>query len=465
MIQFNSAIISDIISDITPYVKGAYIVGGSVRDLLLGKSPADYDIAVTENPKRFAEKIAEKISGRLVEMGKPGQMIFRVVSKNNIFDISSINGSFVEDDLFERDFTINALAFDLSSGKIIDCMNSLQDIADRKIRMVSKATFEKDPIRLIRAYRIGAAFDFNIEPQTSAAIKDNAELLQTSAGERIRSELFKILAVSNSHHFLSQMAKAGILFTIFPEIADMQNCFQNGYHHFDVFKHTMKAYSHLETILNDCHRFLPEAHGQFEPCTNTSRKSLLKCSILLHDIGKPSARTTDDKGNVHFYGHGKKSADMTKKIVHRLRFSNHEASYIDFIVRNHIRPLFLFTAHQNKTITQKGIARFFLKCDTYAPDLLVHTMADIKGKSNKYDKRNEAFINFAREMVKYYFSYFHTEKSKPPLITGKDLINGFALTPSPLFNKILRRVEEARISKKIQNKDEAMQLVKKILGA
>ncbi|MBW2250378.1 MAG: HD domain-containing protein, partial [Deltaproteobacteria bacterium] len=303
----------------------------------------------------------------------------------------------------------------------------------------------------------------NIEPQTNAAIKDNAQLLQTSAGERIRSELFKILASSNSYYFLSQMAKTGVLQAIFPELTDLQTCFQNRYHLFDVFKHTMEAYFHLETILNDCHNFLPEAYGQFKPCTDTFKGALLKCSILLHDIGKPSAKTTDSTGNIHFYGHGKKSADMTKNIVSRLRFSNHEASYIDFIIRNHIRPLFLFIAHQNKTITQKGITRFFLKCGKYAPDLLIHTMADIKGKGNKGDERNEAFINFAKEMVKYYFSYFQAAKSKPPLITGRDLINNFALAPSPLFKNILRRVEEARISKKINNKDEALALVKKLL--
>ena len=446
-----------------PKTKGAYIVGGSVRDLLLGKLPADYDIAVIENPKTFAEKIAEKTSGRLVELGKPGQMLFRVVSKNYVYDISPIAGASIEDDLLKRDFTINALAWDLSSKRVIDCVDGQKDIADRKIRMVSKTVFQKDPIRLIRAYRISATFDFNIEPQTNAAIKNNAQLLQTSAGERIRSELFKILAASNSYYFLSQMAKTDVLQAIFPELTDLQTCFQNKYHLFDVFKHTMKAYSHLETILNDCHNFLPEAYGQFKPCTDTFKGALLKCSILLHDIGKPLARTIDKKGNIHFYGHGKKSADMTKNIVHRLRFSNHEASYIDFIIRNHIRPLFLFIAHQNKTITQKGITRFFLKCGKYAPDLLIHTMADIKGKGNKNDERNEAFINFAKEMVKYYFSYFQPEKSKPSLITGRDLINNFALTPSPLFKKILRRVEEARISKKIKNKDEAVQLVKKIL--
>ncbi len=448
-----------------PKTKGAYIVGGSVRDLLLGKLPADYDIAVIENPKPFAEKIAEKTSGRLVELGKPGQMLFRVVSKNYVYDISPIAGASIEDDLLKRDFTINALAWDLSSKRVIDCVDGQKDIADRKIRMVSKTVFQKDPIRLIRAYRISATLDFNIEQQTNAAIKDNAELLQTSAGERIRSELFKILTTSNSYYFLSQMGKTGVLQAIFPELTDLQTCFQNRYHLFDVFKHTMKAYSHLETILNDCHNFLPEAYGQFKPCTDTFKGALLKCSILLHDIGKPLARTIDKKGNIHFYGHGKKSADMTKNIVHRLRFSNHEASYVDFIIRNHIRPLFLFIAHQNKTITQKGITRFFLKCGKYAPDLLIHAMADIKGKGNKSDERNEAFINFAREMVKYYFSYFQPEKSKPSLITGRDLINNFALTPSPLFKKILRRVEEARISKKINTKDEAMALVKKILEA
>jgi len=459
MIQMDFSVISDIL----PKTKGAYIVGGSVRDLLLGKLPADYDIAVIENPKTFAEKIAKKTSGRLVELGKPGQMLFRVVSKNYVYDISPIAGASIEDDLLKRDFTINALAWDLSSKRVIDCVDGQKDIADRKIRMVSKTVFQKDPIRLIRAYRISATFDFNIEPQTNAAIKNNAQLLQTSAGERIRSELFKILAASNSYYFLSQMAKTDVLQAIFPELTDLQTCFQNKYHLFDVFKHTMKAYSHLETILNDCHNFLPEAYGQFKPCTDTFKGALLKCSILLHDIGKPLARTIDKKGNIHFYGHGKKSADMTKNIVHRLRFSNHEASYIDFIIRNHIRPLFLFIAHQNKTITQKGITRFFLKCGKYAPDLLIHTMADIKGKGNKNDERNEAFINFAKEMVKYYFSYFQPEKSKPSLITGRDLINNFALTPSPLFKKILRRVEEARISKKIKNKDEAMALVKKIL--
>ncbi len=452
-------------SNILPKKKGAYIVGGSIRDLILGRSPTDYDIAVLKNPEEFAENIAEKTSGRIVEMGKPAQMIFRVVSKNNIFDISYAIGASIEDDLSKRDFTINAIACDLSSGKIIDCTNGLKDISDKKIRMVSKEVFQKDPIRLLRAFRLGAFLNFSIEPQTISAIKENAKLLQKSAGERIRAELFKILGTSNSHYFLTQMAKTEVLQATFPELAGLQGCFQNRHHAFDVFEHTMKAYLHLETILNDCKKFLPEAYGQFDPCTDSGKSGLLKCSILLHDIGKPSARTIDNKGNIHFYGHGKKSADMTKKISKRLKFSTREASYIDFIIRNHIRPLFLFTGHQKKTITQKGITRFFLKCGRLSPDLLIHTMADIKGKGNKNDERNKAFTDFAKEMIKYYFSFFRAEKLKPPLITGNDLINDFGLTPSPLFKTILSRVEEERLSKNIMNRQEALQFVKEIINS
>ena len=173
MIQFNSKIF--------PQTKGSYIIGGSIRDILLGRIPTDYDIAVTENPEKYAKKIAANTTGHLVAMGKPGQTIIRVVSSDNIFDITSLNGKSIEDDLKKRDFTINAMAYELSSGEIIDCLGGLRDLDDKKIRMVSKNVFRKDPIRLIRAYRIGACLDFEIESQTVSLIRENADLIQNSA--------------------------------------------------------------------------------------------------------------------------------------------------------------------------------------------------------------------------------------------------------------------------------------------
>lgn len=464
MIQINSNII--------PKTKNAYLVGGSIRDLLLGLSPIDYDIAVLGNPEQFAKNIASKISGRIVRMGKPGQMIIRVISGNKIFDISSINDASIEEDLNKRDFTINALAYSLFSGKIIDPFGGIQDLADKKIRMVSKQAFIKDPIRMIRAYRICALLNFKIDPQTASVIKKDAKLIKNSAGERVRTELFKILRSYKAYYYLSNMSSTGLLGEIFPELDALKGCMQNRYHSYDVFDHTMKAFCCLERILNNYSDYIPETYNQNIKQLNKNKGYLLKLAILLHDIGKPAAQSIDSQGNIHFYGHGKKGADMANKISKRLKLSNDERYYIDFVVRNHIRPLFLFTSHQKKILTKRSITRFFIKCGDNAPALLLHTIADIQGKGNKEDVRpvcvqrtgrDAAFIEFAKIMVHDFFSDFMQKRTKAPLITGYDLIHEFGLTPSPLFKKTLKLVREERLSDKINTRQEALRLVKDFL--
>ncbi|MBW1745307.1 MAG: CCA tRNA nucleotidyltransferase [Deltaproteobacteria bacterium] len=346
---------------IIPKIKGAYIVGGSIRDIILGRSPFDYDIAVFGNPEKFAKKIAVKKSDHIIELGKKDHKIIRVISDNKIFDISSANGQTIEDDLLKRDFTINAMAYSLSSGKIIDCTGGMKDIADKKIRMVSNTAFEKDPVRLIRAY-----------------------------GERIRSEFLRILQTPESHHFISQMADTGLLFAIFPELGKLKGCIQNRFHQYDVFEHTMKAFYHLENILNN----------KITHSIDENTASLLKFAILLHDTGKPLVKKTDNEGNVRFYGHSKKGAEITKEISSRLKLSTKEKYFVDFIIRNHIDPLHLFIAKSKGTLTNKGITRFFIKCGDNTPYLLLHSIADMKGKGNK---GKEEFIEFAKNMILKYF--------------------------------------------------------------
>ena len=287
MIQFNK--------NILPRLKGTYIIGGSVRDLLLGRTPTDYDIAVTGNPEQFAEKLIAKSDGHLVRLGKPGQMIIRVISDDIIFDITSLNGTSIEDNLNQRDFTINAIAYDLYSERIIDCLGGLQDLADKKVRMVSKEIFKKDPVRLIRAYRIGACLNFEIEAKTATAIKSNTKLLKNIAGERIRVELFTMLGTPTSYLYLSQMAISGLLTAIFPDLDRLKGCFQNHYHHFDVFEHTMRAYGHLETLLNDPGKILPDTSAKIHQYIDKNKPALIKCAILLHDIGKPLMKTLDSQ--------------------------------------------------------------------------------------------------------------------------------------------------------------------------
>jgi poly(A) polymerase len=433
--------------------------------LLLDRIPTDYDIAVTGNPKKFAENMAKNISGRLFEMGKPGQMIIRVVSKDNIFDITSLNGSFIEDDLKKRDFTINAMAYDLSSGEIIDCLGGLRDLADKKVRMVSTDVFKKDPIRLIRAYRIAACLNFEIESRTASRISDYAKLIHHSAGERIREEIFKMLGTSKSYRYLSQMADAGLLTAIFPDLDRLKGCIQNSRHLYDVFEHTMKAYLHLETLLNDPGKILPDTCIQIRRYLDEEKTVLLKYAILLHDMGKPRAKTIDNGGEVHFYGHSRKSADLAQKVNQKLRLSNREKRFVDFIIRNHLNPLFLFTALQKKTLTHKGVTRFFKKCGDNTPALLLHAIADIMAKGDKPNQTHKAFIGFVKEMIHHFFHSFKPRITEPPLITGRDLIHEFGLIPSPLFKRILNLVQEEKLTNKIKSRSEALAWVREYLDS
>ncbi len=449
--------------NILPRLKGVYIIGGSVRDLLLGRTPTDYDIAVTRNPEQFAKKLLSKLDGHLVRLGKPGQLIIRVISGDLIFDITSLNGTSIEDNLNQRDFTINAIAYDIYSEDIIDCLGGLQDLADKKVRMVSREIFKKDPVRLIRAYRIGACLNFEIEAKTADTIKSSTKLLKNIPGERIRVELLTMLETSSSYLYLSQMATSGLLTAIFPDFARLKGCFQNHYHHFDVFEHTMRAYGHLETILNDPEKILPDIFTEIHQYVDKIRSSLIKCAVLLHDIGKPLTKTLDSSGKCHFYGHARKSADMAQEITQRLRFSNHEKQFIDGIIRNHMKPLSLFSAYEKKTLTQKGITRFYKKCGGYTPALLLIAIADTKAKQNNINKENKAFTSFLKKMIIEYFYNYQPLKDEPPLITGHDLIQVFGLSPSPLFKKILDRVDDAKLTKTINNRSEALDLVKDVL--
>jgi poly(A) polymerase len=174
-------------------------------------------------------------------------------------------------------------------------------------------------------------------------------------------------------------------------------------------------------------------------------------------------KTLDSSGKCHFYGHARKSADMTQKISQRFRFSNHERTFIDGIIRNHMKPLSLFTSYEKKTLTQKGITRFYKKCGANTPALLLAAIADTMAKQNNLSQKNNAFKSFLKKMIFEYFYNYQPLRDEPSLITGHDLIHVFGLTPSPLFKRILELVDDAKLTKTIKNRSEALELIRNVL--
>jgi tRNA nucleotidyltransferase/poly(A) polymerase len=329
--------------------------------------------------------------------------------------------------------------------------------------MVPKEIFKKDPVRLIRAYRIAAMLDFEIESKTVLAIKNNVKLISTTAGERIKAELFKILYCPKSYGYIHQMYETSLLFEIFPELKALHGCKQNKHHAYNVMDHSLAAFSRLERLLNE-KKFDAELINVLIPDMDKERSALLKYSILIHDIGKPSVHTVGDDGNIHFFGHEIFGAEMAEKISKRLKLSNVEADYVDFIIRNHIAALNLYNSCDKHPPSKRSLTRFFIKCGDKTHDLLLHTIADIQGKG-KDDKRNEDFLSFATYLLKEFFSGYAIRKSGPRLITGDDLIEVFGLSPSPLFKRILSIVEESRLSNTINSRAEALLMVRDFLNA
>ncbi|MGD9212243.1 MAG: hypothetical protein PVI90_15790, partial [Desulfobacteraceae bacterium] len=260
----------DISIPFLPKHRKAWLVGGAVRDLLLGVQPADLDIISSENAAEYAQELAKNVNSKAIELGKPPLNIHRVTAKGRIFDITELNGSSIKQDLIKRDFTINALAWELPTGKLIDFSDGQSDLAQKSIRMVSKTIFQQDPIRLLRAFRLAGMLSFQIEKETAILIKKEAHLLKRVATERIQSELFKILKFPNSTPTINAMDASDLLQSIVPEVTELKKCRQNQFHEFNAFTHTMMALFALENILTRFDYIL-----QLEENTNPN-KNLIK---------------------------------------------------------------------------------------------------------------------------------------------------------------------------------------------
>lgn len=452
----------DILHDIGHPV---YLVGGTVRDLLAGRTPADIDLVVAGDIHRVAARIAARNSGTVVDLGNKGFDLLRVASAQVTVDITPLHGATIEADLMRRDFTINALAYDIRNRRLVDCTGGRSDMRQKIIRMVSSSALKNDPVRLVRAYRMAAVFDFSIHARTRQTITGERHRIGGVAGERIWAELVKLFAGDSSSPVVRQMAADGLLTAILPELEPAKGCTQNRYHQFDVFEHSLRVYEHLETLLGTFDARFPEAAAIAEKMNLAGHTVTLKYASLLHDVGKPATRRIDAAGRVRFYGHAAESARITAGISRRLRLSREQRDGADAIIRSHIRPLFLFQAAEKNGLGPRGMVRFFNRCGRLTLPIVIHTVADIAAKRRDLSDRDTRFIAFCHGALQAYTDHLDRQQTVPPLISGRDLISIFGLSPSPRFKHLLRRVDERRLSGELTTRDQALDWVRSHLAS
>lgn len=436
----------------------AFLVGGSVRDYLMGRHPVDLDVTIVGDAPAYAEALARKTQGRLVVLGKARFSLYRIVSGMLTIDVTPAKGTDIASDLQDRDFTVNGLACRLSDGWILDHVGGLNDIREKRIHMVSDGIFNADPIRLLRAHRLAACLGMRISRKTRHAIRRHSRHIQQSAGERIWSELQLIFAHKYSYTQLAEMADSGLLEAVFPELGDLRGCLQNHFHQTDVWQHTLNAYQAVEALLTHRAGVLPSKGHAFVASMTDEMKVLLKMAILLHDIGKPQCRMQDASGQTHFHGHAAMGVHPVRRICRRLRMSSRHSRWIERAVKHHQWPLNLFLSRQKALFNSRAIGRFLRRCGPLTPYVLLQAMADCMGKAVRPGGNHLEYLDFIRKIMAVYFEKA-SQPNRPPLLNGSDLQAAFALPPSPLIGKLLRRIEEARLSGVIDTRDQALQLV------
>ena len=414
----------------------AWLVGGCVRDRLLGRPVHDRDLTTNATPRELrrlfpdALEVGAHFGVVLVRKGGAEVQVATYRSESSYRDGRHPDEvrfeTDVRADLARRDFTINALLEDPFTGEVVDHVGGLQDLEARRIRAIGdpRRRFSEDHLRMLRAVRFAAELGFEIEPATFAAIRELAPAILRISAERIRDELTRILTGNAPRRGFELLDQTGLLEPILPEVARMKGVEQPPEYHpeGDVWTHTLAMLGHLRGSPLD-----------------------LAWGCLLHDVGKPVTQTFEDR--IRFSGHEKAGADMARRILERLRYPKELVERVEWLVAQHMRfkdALKMSDATFKRFVRQPG---FETLLELYRIDLAA------SGRSmENYEAVLARLASIPPEAL-----------HPPPLLRGRDLV-AMGYAPGPAFSRALKALEEEQLAGRIRTREEAEQFVRRILG-
>ena len=465
----------------------AYLVGGTVRDLLrqrepsseprdalavresLAPSPADVDVALAGDAPAFGRALAEALHCAYVPLAEERGTVRVVAEDRTTYDITSFEGT-IADDLARRDFTVNAAALGplgADDAQLIDPFGARADLQAGIVRAVSEGAFADDPLRTLRAFRFAAVLGYAIDPSTLQWVRDHAAELIRVASERVARELFITLAVPEAARCVRVADATGVLAAALPETVPMRGVTQNEYHHLDVWQHSLETLAMLEDILGDLESVAGEHAARLqaflaeESVEGRPRRALLKLAALLHDVGKPEARAEDGE-RVTFYTHSRLGAHAARETCERLHLSARECAELEAYVDRHLVPADL---EASTPLSDKRLFRFFRRNGETGVTLLLLALADgmaTRGPASD-PARIERTRKFVAQMIAEYYGRVGARLETPPLITGRDLIAELGLEPAPLLGRLLDEVRERQLAGELATREDALAHVRKVM--
>ena len=439
-------------------INEGYLVGGSIRDLFTKNCVfCDRDISI-KGAENFARKIANKWDGTFIELDNENK-IYRVVlpDKINFLDISELQGNTIEEDLKRRDFTINAIAYDLANNEFIDVTGGLKDLKNKVLRHIDDKNFEDDPLRILRAFRFYAVTGFKMTIELENALKKYMPMALNPAKERINYEIMKLFGGNFASGALLKMDEFGLLEKIFPCVTEMKKVTPNTHHHLDLFHHVVETVRQIEILYNEISGFEKE-HLDAIDFGGFPRINHLKLAGFLHDIGKFSTWTIEESGRHRFIKHDDVGSKMVVPLLRDLKFSKKQIEYISCMIKNHIYPSNVIVA---PSLNDKVMMRYVRKMDDNVIDNIILAKADrlsAKGVDITEEIVN-ANISGLDKLLDFYLSKKDSLAPLPKLIDGREIMELLNIKPSPKLGEIINTINEAQLNGDISTHEDAVKMV------
>lgn len=449
--------------------ESTWVVGGAIRDALLGEPVEDADLAVEPGREEPAARAIAKVAGGSAFPLSEEHATWRAVAPTNGWhvDVAALRAETIEADLRARDFTVNAIAMPLRGGDPIDPTGGMADAEARLLRVASEAAFEDDPIRLLRACRLAARHGLAIDAGTIELARSRASHSGDPAGERQFAELRGIVAGRDPLRGLRLMDDLALTRVILPELEALRGVVQNPNHHLDVLGHTLAVLEEWLGIETDVRAFAGELSAEVEAflaeplADQLTRAGALRFGALFHDLGKPETRS-EGSGWVTFIGHDEVGAEITAAICHRLRTSRRLSAQLQGLALHHLRLGFLI--HQ-RPVSRRAVYDYLVATEPVAADVTLLSVADrlaARGEGPLASPEMvEAHLDLAREMLREALVWHREGPPRAP-VSGDDLAAELGMTPGPELGRLLSELRAAAFTGEISGRAEALERARQL---
>jgi poly(A) polymerase len=441
----------------------AWIVGGALRDALLGEQVSDADLAVERGREEAAARAIARVAGGTAFQLSEEHATWRAIAPTDGWhvDVVGLRAADIEADLRERDFTINAIARPLEGGELLDPAGGLADAEARLLRAASPGAFRDDPIRLLRAPRLAAGHDLAIDPATAELAREASGQAADPAGERQFAELRGIVAGPRPLRGIELMDDLGLTGVVLPELEALRGVVQNPNHHLDVLGHTLAVLEEWLGLEADIESFGGELAPEIERflaeplADELTRLEALRFGALFHDLGKPETRS-EGSGYVTFIGHDEVGARIIAEICARQRVSRKLSNFLQGLALHHLRLGFLI--HQ-RPLSRRAVYDYLVATQPVSADVTLLSVADrlaARGEGPLASPEMvEAHLDLAREMLRDALAWHRDGPPRPPL-SGAELARELGLEPGPEIGRVLEELRAEAFTGEISGRDEAL---------